>query len=144
MTDSTAEDFLRRLVVPLRLAVTDAEGCPVVASHWFEYRDDAIHCVLHKNALVARRLMNDPRCGFEVATEAAPYCGVRGQGSVTLVSEGAEAQLRRLFARYSIREHSELAQWLLGRAADERLVKIVPTRLSSWDYGQRMKDAVAR
>lgn len=143
MDNAAAENYLTQAVLPLRLAVTDANGCPVVASHWFEYRDGAIYCVLHKNSLIARRLQRDGRCGFEVASEAPPYHGARGQGEAELLSDGAESQLRRLFARYDIREDSELARWLLGRAADERLVKIVPSRLSSWDYRDRMKDALA-
>lgn len=143
MSNPSAEAYLTQALLPLRLAVTDARGCPVVASHWFEYRDGALYCVLHKNALIAKRLLQEGRCGFEVASEAPPYSGVRGQGHASLVSDGAAEQLKRLFARYSIQESSDLARWLLGRAADERLVKIVPSRLTHWDYSDRMKGAVS-
>lgn len=137
-----AEAMLKADALPLRLAVNGADGCPLVASHWFTYEDGLLRCVVHKASLIARRLAVDPRCGFEMAVEAPPYRGVRGQASVRIYNDGAEALLRELFARYQIREDSRLAKWLMGRAADERVLEITPDWVSAWDFSDRMEDAV--
>ncbi|MBB3047532.1 hypothetical protein FHR99_001798 [Litorivivens lipolytica] len=133
--------YLHEALVPLRLAVVGSDGCPLVASHWFEFRHQKIYCVLHEDALVAKRLQATGCCGFEVAHESMPYRGVRGQADVALLDGDAVAQLRQLFARYGIREQSKLAQWLLGRGDEERLVCLTPRWITGWDYSQRMSDA---
>ena len=137
-----AEAYLRDATIPLRLAVNAADGFPLVASHWFLYREGALYCVLHKSSLMARRLAADGRCGFEIGSDQPPYRGVRGQGDASLHDDGVESSLRELLARYRIKSDSRLAAWLLGRVEEERLVRIVPTWVSGWDFSERMADAV--
>lgn len=136
------ERYLHSATLPLRLAVNTADGTPLVASHWFLYRDDALYCVLHKSSLVARCLARDGRCAFEVGSDQAPYRGVRGQATATLSDSGVDAVLEALFARYEINPKSRLASWLMGRVVDERLVCLRPDWVSGWDFTERMADAI--
>ena len=132
--------YLEDARIPLRLAVNGSDGCPIVASHWFEYRGGQLYCVLHRDALVAKRLDATGCCGFEVAHESMPYRGVRGQANIALLPVPAGGQLKNLFARYGVKEDSQLATWLLGRIDEECVLCITPRWVSGWDYSERMSD----
>lgn len=132
------ESFLHNSKIPLRLASVGSDGVPLVSSLWYIYHEGAFYGAIHTSSLLASRLLSCADCGFEVAADTMPYCGVRGQGSVELVSSGASELLPRLFERYTIALDSYLAQWLLGRSDSEYVVKITPSWVTSWDYAERM------
>jgi len=132
-------DYLAAARIPLRLACNGGNGFPLVASHWFEYRDGAFYLAIHQNSRVASLLDQNPLCGFEIAADTIPYRGVRGQGTVTLSRQGAAAQLDTLIMRYLGKRESRLAQWLLGRADEEYVVRIAPSWITSWDFSERME-----
>ncbi len=136
------ERYLEGATLPLRLAVNTEQGPPLVASHWFLYRDGALYCALHEASLMARHLGKDGRCAFEVGSDEAPYKGVRGQANATLEDEGVETLLSTLLTRYAIKRDSRLAKFLMGRVAEERVVCIRPIWVSGWDFSERMADAV--
>ena len=50
--------------------------------------------------------------------------------------------LELLLGQYLGDCNSSLARWLLSRSDEELLVTIEPSRLFSWDYRERMADAV--
>jgi hypothetical protein len=41
--------------------------------------------------------------------------------------------------RYLGKRESRLAQWLLGRADEEYVVRIAPSWITSWDFSERME-----
>jgi hypothetical protein len=125
-------------VIPLRLAWLAASGFPWVSSLWFLPQEGALWCASPSAAAVVRGLRREPRCGFEVASEEPPYCGVRGRGRAMLVPERGEAVLRALIQRYLGSEDGPLAGWLLSRADREVAIRITPDRLASFDYRERM------
>ena len=130
--------FLSTAVIPMRLACNSDKGFPLVASHWFKYQDGALYCAVHRSSLVAKLLAKDPRCGFEIAADTAPYRGVRGQGNAALLVENAGENLHELIVRYLGDSQSQLAKWLLSRSDEEYLVRITPTWVTSWDFSERM------
>ncbi len=131
-------DYLSTASIPLRLASNGSNGFPLVASHWFEYRDGSLFLAIHESSKVAALLQENPRCGFEVAADTIPYRGVRGQGTATLSRAGATGQLEALINRYLGNAENKLAQWLLSRAEAEFVVRIDPVWLTSWDFSKRM------
>jgi hypothetical protein len=136
-----ANSFLEQSIIPLRLAVLDQSGFPLLLSLWFLPDDGALWCATKHDAAVARYLGLNPHCGFEVAGDTPPYCGVRGQGRASLhPSEGLNV-LRRLLARYSIDPSSKLSRLLLAQADREVAIRIEIDWLTSWDFRQRMKGA---
>ena len=140
MSSDEAEQFLAAAKIPLRLSFMGGDGHPLVASHWFAYRDGQLFCAVHSSSLVARRVMVEPRVGFEVAGDTPPYKGVRGAATAELLSEGAEAALNQFLLQYLGEEgpSSALGRWLLSRGEDERLLCLNPVWLTAWDYTQRM------
>ena len=130
--------FLAETIVPLRLACLDRDGCPHVLSLCYLWRDGALWCATRPDAWVIERLRADPRCGFEIAGDAPPYRGLRGNGRAELLSEQGEALLGELVDRYLGGRDGRFARWLLARSAGEMAIRIVPARTSSWDYSRRM------
>ncbi len=129
---------LRETTIPLRLACVDPDGAPLVLSLWYLWRDDSIWCATSPGARVVALLRDEPRCGFEVARDEPPYRGVRGQGRAELVPEMGGSILEALVDRYVGTRESGFARWLLSRRNDEMAIRIVPTKLSSWDFARRM------
>jgi nitroimidazol reductase NimA-like FMN-containing flavoprotein (pyridoxamine 5'-phosphate oxidase superfamily) len=140
-TEKQVAAFLEGAVIPLRLAVRDEAGDPLVLSVWFLADAGCLWCATNRNARLIRYLEREPRCGFEIAADAPPYRGVRGQGRASLHPEQGEAILRRLLERYAIDPASGLARMLIAKAEQEVAIRITPERLTSWDFSRRMQGA---
>jgi len=136
------EDFLKENRIPVRLACNGASGHPVLVSLWFIALDDKLWCATPRTARVASILARDPRCAFEISVEKPPYCGVRGPALAALHDERGEEILHMLIDRYLGNATSRLAQFLLARVERETAIAIEPQTLLSWDYEERMADAV--
>jgi hypothetical protein len=139
---SRVREFLAEARIPMRLAANTGSGFPVILSLWFLPDEDELLAAVHRDAKIAKRLRADPRCAFEIAPNEPPYCGVRGQATARLESDGASALLERLLVRYLGSTDSNLGRFLLGRAEEELVIRLRPTWIASWDYGRRMQDAV--
>lgn len=129
------DEYLASATIPLRLA-SAGRSSPMVQSMWFAWSDRRLWCATQEDAVIVRRLRADNRCGFEVAGDQPPYRGVRGSGTAEIVTERAEPVLRSLLDRY--RPPEGLQQWLLSRLATEVAIAITPTRLTTWDFTERM------
>ena len=142
-TKTEVHAFLTDARIPMRVAANTPSGYPVVVSLWFLAEGDELFAAVHRSARIAKRLVADGRCAFEIAPNEPPYRGVRGQAMATLHHDGARSLLERLLERYLGSIDSSLGRFLLGRADDEFVVRLRPVRISSWDYGDRMKDAIS-
>ncbi len=134
------ENFLAKAIVPARIAVVTGNGAPLVLSLWFLYHERALWCASNKRARVIDWLTRNPDCGFEIAPDAPPYKGVRGQGVATLHPEEGARILTDLMPRYQIRENSRLGTMLQKSMPDEIAIRITPRWLTSWDFSDRMAD----
>jgi len=134
--------FLSEATIPMRLAVQDSAASPWVVSLWFLYDDNAFWCATNRNAKLASYLQAHPQCGFEIAGDRPPYRGIRGKGKASVLPEKGEEILLRLLHRYGIPLESTLARSLLAKADQEVAIAIRPGRISSWDFTDRMADAV--
>ncbi len=135
--------FLESQLIPMRLAVHDSTGSPWVISLWFLLDDGRLWCATNRHAKLVSYLQAHPRCGFEVAGDMPPYRGMRGKGVAELVPERGGEILVRLMQRYGIDPASTLANSLLAKADQEVAISIAPSRISSWDFTERMAGAVA-
>ena len=133
--------FLEGARIPMRLSLLRADGWPTVVSLWFRAEEGRLWCATASDSYVARRLAAEPRCGFEIAAESPPYCGVRGHGDALLVPERGIEWKRTLAERYLGERPSEFSKWLLAQERPETAVCITPRAIRSWDYRKRMKGA---
>lgn len=76
------QSYLEETFIPLRLACIDGGGWPLVVSLWYLYQDGALYCATQADARVVTYLRQNPRCGYEVAADVPPYCGVRGDSII--------------------------------------------------------------
>ncbi len=143
-TESRVQEFLAEARIPMRLAANTASGFPVILSLWFLPQEDELLAAVHRDARIAKRLKTDPRCAFEIAPNEPPYRGVRGRAVASLDPDGAPELLDRLLDRYLGSGDSSLGRFLLARAEEELIVRLQPSRIDSWDYSERMEDALKR
>ena len=134
--------YLSEIKIPIRLAcITDA-GWPLVTSLWFVFMNGKLYCATQRRAKVIEFLSQNPRCGFEIASDQPPYRGVRGKGRVKLSEDMGPKVLRILMDKYQIRKDSTLGQFLLSNSNNEIAIDIEPIRIFTWDYSDRMEDAM--
>lgn len=132
--------FLKDAQIPVRLACHTTGGGLWMLSLWYAFRDGRLHCATAADADVVSFLRADPAVAFEVSVNEPPYRGVRGQGTATLEPDAGKELLRDLVVRYLGGTDTELAQWLLSEDREEVHISVDPTRLSTWDYSDRMDD----
>ena len=137
------ERFLEEMEIPLRLSCITTAGWPIIVSLWYIYKDGTLICSSQKSSKMVQFLEQNPRCAFEVANEKPPYRGVRGNGTAALVEDGAIEILEALINRYLGGTDSNLAKYLLSREGEVAIV-ITPHKIYSWDYSERMRDAVVK
>jgi nitroimidazol reductase NimA-like FMN-containing flavoprotein (pyridoxamine 5'-phosphate oxidase superfamily) len=133
--------YLSEIKIPIRLACITDTGWPLVTSLWFVFMNQKLYCSTQRTAKVIEFLSQNPRCGFEVASDQPPYRGVRGKGRVKLSEEMGPKVLRTLMDRYYIKKDSTLGKFLLSNLDNETAIEIEPIRIFTWDYSDRMKDA---
>ncbi len=134
------ETFLAGAVIPIRIAAQDGQF-PLICSVWF-YFDAASKqfvCASHERSKLIRVLRKSDRCGFEIATNDSPYRGIRGKAVTALSRENVETSLNRLVDRYLGTTNAGLGQWLLSRVDEEYEIRLTPTWMTAWDYGERME-----
>lgn len=137
-TQLEIESYLTATVVPIRLSVVNTAGWPVVISLWFILEDGKLLAASRSRSKIVEYLTANPRCGFEIARETPPYCGVRGCGIAELASDNDARLLRRLSDRYLGSEDTPFKRWLINGAHEETAISIAPKSWMSWDYRARM------
>jgi hypothetical protein len=140
-TRAEATSFLADATVPVRVACRTPEGGLWMLSLWFLPWDGSLWCATGADADVVRYLSHDDGVAFEVSTNDPPYRGVRGAGTTTVEADTDKSLLRALFDRYLGGTDNRLADRLLDDDRDEVRIRIDPSRLYTWDFADRMRDA---
>jgi nitroimidazol reductase NimA-like FMN-containing flavoprotein (pyridoxamine 5'-phosphate oxidase superfamily) len=135
-------DYLARVRIPIRLSCRTESGWPFVLSLWFIYRDGFIYCATQDDARIVKYLENEPRCGFEIAGDLPPYCGIRGQARARVDREQGAEILEGLLIRYLNGVENPLAKKLLAQADREVALVLDPVNCFSWDFTQRMESVL--
>lgn len=133
-------EYLTNSFIPIRLACFNAEGYPITISLWYVYLNEKIYCATRRNSRIIRYLSNNPKCGFEVATDLPPYRGVRGWGIAILDKALGAEILDMLIRKYLRDQESSLADFLRKKSKNEIAIQVVPESIFSYDYTDRMKD----
>jgi nitroimidazol reductase NimA-like FMN-containing flavoprotein (pyridoxamine 5'-phosphate oxidase superfamily) len=138
-SDAELNEFLDETAVPMRLACRTPGGGLWMLSLWFAHREGRLACATGSDADVVSYLEADPEVAFEISTNEPPY---RGQGRATLVPDEEKRLIEDLLVRYLGGTDSELAARLLDEDRDETNVYVEPTKVYTWDFTERMRDAV--
>lgn len=143
MFSPKAETYLKTVTIPLRLSSVNLEGWPVVQSMWYLYRDQHLYCATPGSARIVSYLAREPRCGFEVAADTPPYCGLRGRAYATIEPALGIEILELLLLRYVGGLDNPLARQLLARSVEEVAIVLSPATVHTWNFTRRMKDSVS-
>jgi nitroimidazol reductase NimA-like FMN-containing flavoprotein (pyridoxamine 5'-phosphate oxidase superfamily) len=143
IVDEGVSGYLKEAIIPVRVACVTEGAWPLVVSLWYTFSDGAIFCATQNSAKLVRYLRNEPRCGFEVASEIPPYRGVRGHGIARINESRGKEILEILLDRYGIGRSSPLGKVLLSKSDDEVAIEIQPVRIFNWDYTRRMRGSLS-
>ena len=135
-----AKEFLNEVRIPIRLACKTHTGWPTVVSLWFLHQDGLLYCATQKSAKLIKYLQHDDRCGFEIAEDRPPYCGIRGQAKAKIDDSLGIEILERLLVRYLGGTESALAKKLLANSDTEVAIVLDPMHVFTWDFSNRMGD----
>jgi PPOX class probable F420-dependent enzyme len=125
-------DLLERPIIAV-LATNRADGSVMLSPVWFEWDGDAVVVWTGgPNDGKVRHLARDPRATVVIAEQDRPYRGLEVTGRAELTSNGFDAAIRRISARYVGVEAADR----LARDFHEPgiLVRVVPDRLRAWDF----------
>jgi nitroimidazol reductase NimA-like FMN-containing flavoprotein (pyridoxamine 5'-phosphate oxidase superfamily) len=142
MDVAALDAYLEEATIPIRLATRTPGGGLWMVSLWFAYDGDAFHCATGADATVVEYLEANDDVAFEVSDNDPPYRGVRGAGTAELAPDPEKTQLRALIERYLGGTDSSLAASLLDGDRQEVRITIEPAKLYTWDFSERMDDAV--
>jgi hypothetical protein len=132
------ERFFEYNRIPIRLASQTSSGWPVVISLWFLYRDGELYCATQKNARIVSYLTAENRCGYEIASDLPPYCGVRGQARARIDPTLGPQILEDLIEKYIGNNNNSLASKLLANSENEVAIILKPVNAFPWDFSSRM------
>ena len=136
--EEEVENHLLHSRIPCRLATVTKDGFPHVMSLWYLYQEGCIFCSVQRKTFIVDWLLQNPQCGFEIASDKPPYKGIRGRGTASLEIGKSNNILPLLINRYLGSCESDLAQKLLARPETEVTIRIIPNWLTSWDFTSRM------
>ncbi|MFB6222886.1 MAG: pyridoxamine 5'-phosphate oxidase family protein [Haloarcula sp.] len=132
------DQFLGDETVPLRLGCRTPAERPWMLSLWYRFADGVFECATGADAEVVTYLEHDPKVSFEISTNDPPYCGVRGNGTASITDVEDKTLLKELLERYLGGTDSTLGERLLDPDRREVRITIIPDRLHTWDYSDRM------
>lgn len=135
-------EYLNKARIPIRLSCATESGWPFVLSLWYLYRDGLLYCATVEDARVVKYLENEPRCGYEIAADLPPYCGVRGQARARIDPELGPEILQALLIRYLGNTENSLAEGLLKDVDREVAIILDPINCFQWDFTPRMESVV--
>lgn len=130
--------YLDQANTPLRISCNDGDGYPIICSLWFVHQNGVLWSASHKNSHIIKTLLDNPKIGFEVATNDYPYHGVRGKADIELLEKDGESVLEKVIDKYLEDSNQSLATWLMSRKKDEYAIKISPLSINAWDFSDRM------
>ena len=128
--------------IPIRISFMKSNGFPTVVSLWYTHENGRIYCAVQKTAKVISYIQKNPKCGFEIAGDMPPYKGLRGEGTVNIIHDKGKEVLETLIEKYLGTKESTLSRFLRDNSKNEVAIEIIPQKIHSYDYSQRMKDII--
>jgi PPOX class probable F420-dependent enzyme len=125
-------DLLERPIIAV-LATRRPDDTTMLSPVWFEWDSEAV--VIWTTGMKEgknRHLAADPRATIVIAEQDLPYRGLEVTGRAELSSDGFDAAVRRISARYvGATAAAELAN---GFKEPGILIRMHPDRLRAWDF----------
>ena len=116
-------------------ATVDANGLPRARPLWYLWRDGVFWLTTRRETrFTGRDLASSPRVAISIASEQRPYRAVVAHGKPEVVEKDRE-MLLELSTRYGDEPGRRWTAEAMEQS-DRVLLKLVPEKLFSWDYGK--------
>jgi nitroimidazol reductase NimA-like FMN-containing flavoprotein (pyridoxamine 5'-phosphate oxidase superfamily) len=136
LTPVEVKEFLHEPVVA-RIATIDENGVPYVTPVWQEWDGEAFWMVVRERAAWIGHIKTNPNVGVSCAHDGGTYRRIVAQGKADIVSGPAPMQGDCLGVanRTSVRYLGERGPEYLVPTYDRPryLIKVVPTKMITWD-----------
>jgi PPOX class probable F420-dependent enzyme len=134
MTQDELEAFLAQPYIA-DLATVRSNGAPHVAPVWYLYEEGAFFITTRPHRAKVKHVQREPRVALSIHDPTPPYRGVVVEGRAEIVDANAPELTRRLAIRYlGLSDGSAYAEDL--NRFERIVIKVVPTKIISWDYGK--------
>lgn len=137
MSELEVEEFLHTNKSPLKLGTLDRLGDPIIHPLWYVYEHGSFYIMTATDSKKLENVEKKNRIYFCVDTEARPYKGVKGKGTLETVKNTTEAirMGEKIITKYLGGIENPLGKFLLPRlkSGKESLLKITPLYFSVWD-----------
>lgn len=118
-----------------RLSTINPDGTPHTLPIWYEWSGGEIVVSTQRIQRKVRNIERDPRVTVLIDSSTMPYRGAMIQGEAVIESEGAVGRRVSIFERYfGDRDAATAYAAALAEKWDPVIVRIVPTRIISFDY----------
>jgi nitroimidazol reductase NimA-like FMN-containing flavoprotein (pyridoxamine 5'-phosphate oxidase superfamily) len=87
MTEEETRNFLSKGKLFARIGSIDKKGDPNVHPVWYWFENDKLYFETGKDARKAQNIMNRSKIYFCVDDDTAPYKGVRGKDTATIIPD---------------------------------------------------------
>ncbi len=138
LTAAEQREFLHTPGILMRVAVTRADGSPLVTPIWFIYEDASIYFTPREKSEWFACLRRDPRCALCIDEQPLPYRKILAEGPAELVYDvGQDAdwreQYRRIAQRYvSKAEADAYVQNTINEPRGLFRLPLAAAKLSTW------------
>jgi PPOX class probable F420-dependent enzyme len=138
MSPEEIRAFLDRVwPTPLGVVATiRPDGSPHLVPVWYRFDSHVVHIWTPQQRLWVKNLMRDSRVAFPVQEERPPFAAVLLRGRAEVVTgddDETSAEIRHITARYIAAP--DVASYIQGWAGLRTIVRIHPTKITSWSRG---------
>lgn len=136
LTAEEIKEFLDGAVVA-RIATVDSDGFPYITPVWEEWDGEAMYIIPREKTLFVKHLLTNSNVTVSCAHDSGTYTRVLLRGKAEILSgpaimEGKSLEIgTRMSVRYLGPRGPEYMQASLDRP--RYLVKVTPTKITSWD-----------
>lgn len=135
MSDADLDEFLAGPHLA-RLSTIDPDGTPHTMPVWYEWSNGEILISTQSLQRKVANIRRDPRVTVLIDTDEFPYRGVMIRGEATLDFDDAVGKRVSIFERYMPdRAHAEAYARALEEKWEPVLIRVVPAKTISFDYG---------
>jgi PPOX class probable F420-dependent enzyme len=133
------EDLGDLLELPLVavLATYRKDGGVLLSPVWHRWRDGGFDVVVYATDIKLKHLRRDPRASVVLYEHQPPYRGLEVRGEARLLHEGVAEAVSSMAVRY-LGPRGGQAYAETVSESDAVLVRLEPTDVRGWDFGDDM------
>ena len=140
MTEEETRNFLSNGKLFARIGSIDKKGDPNGHPVWYWFENDKLYFETGKDARKAQNIMKRSKIYFCVDDDTAPYKGVRGKATATIIQDVNKSLpiLEKLLNKYTGSLDNKMAKFLFNsvKSGESVVIEIAPLFFATWDHSK--------